>query len=230
MIFIDNKYTRWYYDIVNRAQSRNLIKGQNHHIIPESFYKQRVRKGPSGWLDGDPEKSTNKVILTSREHVICHLLLARMTSGLARSKMANAAFLMTTIKDEDGSKYKINSKTYAVLVEENNKILQDGEIQRKSAYNRISLGIHNFIGLNEKRMQEGTHNFTGETSPSQVKWCCMICKKEGKGLGNFTKLHGDNCNTTITLPASKCPHCGKIGAGGAMKRWHGDKCKSFKIA
>ena len=51
-----------------------------------------------------------------------------MTSGLARSKMANAAFLMTTIKDEDGSKYKINSKTYAVLVEENNKILQDGEI------------------------------------------------------------------------------------------------------
>ena len=77
MIFIDNKYTRWYYDIINRAQSRNLIKGHNHHIIPESFYKKRVRKGPPGWLEGDSEKSTNKVMLTSREHVICHLLLAR---------------------------------------------------------------------------------------------------------------------------------------------------------
>ena len=31
MIFIDNKYTRWYYNIVANATARNLKGKQEHH-------------------------------------------------------------------------------------------------------------------------------------------------------------------------------------------------------
>ena len=40
MLFIANKYTRWYYDIVNHAKTRILDANQyveKHHIIPRSL-------------------------------------------------------------------------------------------------------------------------------------------------------------------------------------------------
>lgn len=37
MIFIDNKYTYWYYNIVHRAKTRNITGyTEKHHIIPKS--------------------------------------------------------------------------------------------------------------------------------------------------------------------------------------------------
>lgn len=44
------------------------------------------------------------------------------------------------------------------------------------------------------------------------------------------ELVGVNKGTTFTfskpLPILKCPHCGKEGKSGVMKRWHFDRCKS----
>ena len=93
MIFIDNKYTRWYYDIVQRAllRSHPSEKTERHHIIPECLFIHRSRKGPPGYLEGNPESSENKVSLTFKEHRLCHLLLIKMTSGTPRHKMVYAA-------------------------------------------------------------------------------------------------------------------------------------------
>ena len=79
MIFIDNKYTKWYYAIVQNANLRVLpedIYVEKHHIIPCS-------------LDGDNSKE-NLVKLTAREHFVCHLLLTKMVTGPARFKMLSA--------------------------------------------------------------------------------------------------------------------------------------------
>jgi hypothetical protein len=83
MIFIDNKYTRWYYNIVNCAKLR-AITGytEKHHIIPKS-------------CGGDNSKN-NLVALTPKEHFICHLLLIRMTEGQFLYKMAYALNRMLT--------------------------------------------------------------------------------------------------------------------------------------
>jgi hypothetical protein len=83
MIFIDNKYTRWYYNIVNCAKLR-AITGytEKHHIIPKS-------------CGGDNSKD-NLVRLTAREHFVCHLLLVRMVEGHFRYKMAYALNRMLT--------------------------------------------------------------------------------------------------------------------------------------
>jgi hypothetical protein len=62
-MFIDNKYTKWYYNIVNNRKNNPIDEGEKHHIIPKS-------------LGGNNKE--NLVKLTYREHYICHLLLTKM--------------------------------------------------------------------------------------------------------------------------------------------------------
>lgn len=90
MIFIDNKYSRWYFSITSSANARSTSPNtytEKHHIIPESFFKNRKRKGPPGWIEGDPDAISNIVSLTPKEHFICHVLLTKFTTGSAKSKM-----------------------------------------------------------------------------------------------------------------------------------------------
>jgi len=101
MIFIDNKYTHWYYKIVNQAKSRNISSyTERHHIIPKSF--------------GGSNKKENLVRLTAREHYICHLLLTKMVSGEYRAKMIYALSLIKP-------KVNHNSALYEKLKVEGNK-------------------------------------------------------------------------------------------------------------
>lgn len=103
MIFIDNKYTRWYYSIVANAKSR-LDSGdytEKHHIIPKS-------------LGGDNSKS-NLVKLKPKEHFVCHRLLTKMVAeNSAKIKMHNAAFQMA-IKSSNQKRHSISSRTYEIL-------------------------------------------------------------------------------------------------------------------
>ena len=82
MIFIDNKYTRIYNSIVDRAKTRT-ISGytENHHIIPRSL--------------GGSNSKDNLAALTAREHFICHLMLTRMTCNQDKKKMVLAVFYLT---------------------------------------------------------------------------------------------------------------------------------------
>lgn len=58
----DNKYTKWYFSIINSALNRNTTGyKERHHILPKSIVS-----------------NNNVVNLTAREHYICHLLLPKM--------------------------------------------------------------------------------------------------------------------------------------------------------
>ena len=75
--FLENKYKKWYENIVNSAKIRNTIGyAEIHHIIPKSL-------GGSNSID-------NLVTLTAREHFICHLLLTKFTTGNAKRLMSFA--------------------------------------------------------------------------------------------------------------------------------------------
>lgn len=79
-MFIKNKYNKWYFNIIDRAKSRTLANDdyvEKHHIIPKSL--------------GGSNNADNLVCLTAKEHFICHLLLTKMTAGVARTKMVYAA-------------------------------------------------------------------------------------------------------------------------------------------
>jgi hypothetical protein len=114
MIFIDNKYTTIYFRIVERAKLRQQLDvyHEKHHIIPECFYKNRSRKGPSGWLDGNPNDSSNIVRLTAKEHFICHILLTKMTADNAKHKMILAVIGM---KRSSTKQRYFNSRSYELV-------------------------------------------------------------------------------------------------------------------
>jgi len=112
MIFIDNKYTRIYYAIIEKAKSRpfsNDVYTERHHIIPQSFYKSRSK---TGWLSGDYNSKTNLINLTAKEHYICHLLLTKMTQGISLHKMVYA---LRRFAHSPKTKQFINSRTYELI-------------------------------------------------------------------------------------------------------------------
>lgn len=100
-IFIENKYTRWYQNITRNAPLISGVDLHRHHVIPESFFIKRTRKGPPGWLEGNPDSPDNLVYLTYREHVVCHKLLVKMTTGKAKSKMIFALHFMISVPNSD---------------------------------------------------------------------------------------------------------------------------------
>ncbi len=81
MLFIDNKYTHWYYSIIQKPQTKTGYT-ESHHVIPKSL--------------GGSDDCTNIVKLTAKEHFICHLLLVKMTTGIHKSKMSQAAWMMAS--------------------------------------------------------------------------------------------------------------------------------------
>ena len=113
-MFIDNKYKRIYFSIVNRGKNRKLppeIYAEKHHIVPVSL--------------GGANGQSNLVCLTAREHFICHVLLTKFTEGKNKQKMLHAFWMMCNAKDSNQIRdYKINSTLYGKLKQERSNALK----------------------------------------------------------------------------------------------------------
>lgn len=84
-IFINNKYTKWYNDLIDHRR-QNIPDGyvEKHHIIPDCLYiksKRKTSRSIPGVLPGDPNHIDNIVKLTAREHVVAHWLLTKCVTG-----------------------------------------------------------------------------------------------------------------------------------------------------
>lgn len=97
--FIKNKYTIWYYLIIEFAKKRhNTTYIEKHHIIPTCL--------------GGKNTKDNIVELLPREHYICHLLLTKMTDGQAKYKMAFALSMMHKVKNIGAGRYIPSNRLY----------------------------------------------------------------------------------------------------------------------
>jgi hypothetical protein len=117
-MYLQNKYTKCYYSIIDRAKSRDLPKEvyiERHHIIPKSL--------------GGSNEQNNLVTLTPREHFICHLLLPRMLTGVNKRNMTFAIWsMMNRDHSKQRARHKVNSHVYqrlknqiAIAISESNK-------------------------------------------------------------------------------------------------------------
>lgn len=91
--FLLNKYTYWYYAIIHLAKNeiKKMFYKESHHIIPDCFYVNNRSKGTNpGWIIGNSNDITNKVMLSAEKHFVCHWLLTKMISGNAYFKMEKA--------------------------------------------------------------------------------------------------------------------------------------------
>jgi hypothetical protein len=94
--FLNNKYTKIYYQIIDRAKSRPKPSEytEKHHIIPKCA--------------GGKET----VVLTFKEHWVCHHLLLKMVTGKLLGKMFYAFMKIGQISPKQKEKRIVNSKMF----------------------------------------------------------------------------------------------------------------------
>ena len=202
--FLNNKYTKIYYKIIERALNRENISGyfEKHHIIPKCF-----------------ENNKETVKLTAKEHYICHLLLIKMCKYKKHKKSMIYALMRfrqtnsKNVKRITGSAYNILrqnnifygknnpffGKGYLMSGEKNHfygkkhseetkKLLsqQKQNSKRKSGpYKLISPEGQVFI------IKEGIYSFCREHNlvPSNI---ISAAKKNNKSKGWSVSIHDEN--------------------------------------
>ena len=202
MIFINNKYTRLYYTIVERAKSRQLdCYSEKHHIIPKSL--------------GGSNAPNNLVALTAKEHYICHRLLTKMTTGRDRSKMWNALNLMIKAHRDYQQRYVPSGRIYQTLKEELSKA-------------RSIM----FAGKNNPMYgKKFTKEHKDKLKSARAKRVYTNEHKRAISEGQKGKVHSDETKRRMvkahkTRKRFTCKHCGKSNLLEMhLKRWHNDNCK-----
>jgi hypothetical protein len=155
-----------------------------------------------------------------------------VSSELYASKETAQQYL-DEFKMQNVNYWERDNKIWANLCEENTEdnVFTGGEIQRKTALRRVKDGTHNLLGgeTNLKRVNAGTHNFSGgEIQKASNK--NLVAKGTHHLLGgeiqkaNAKKQMAAGTHNCLTVHT--CPHCGKVGKGPPMFRWHFDNCKS----
>jgi hypothetical protein len=82
-------------------------------------------------------------------------------------------------------------------------------------------------GVKEKRREIFFKKY-GAEGPSLVPWKCPHCEREGKGLGTYSRFHGDNCHLIKPRKIFTCDYCGIVCTNiSNFNRYHGEnrKCK-----
>jgi hypothetical protein len=131
-MYLQNKYTYWYYNIIQHAQTRLLSEDvyiEKHHIVPRS-------------LGGNNAKS-NIVNLTAREHFICHLLLTKMTIGNAMYKMIHALNMITNVKNIGKGRYIPSSRIYEYVRKCHNLAIKNSWTDEKRKHHSEKLIAYN---------------------------------------------------------------------------------------
>ena len=209
-MFKENKYTKIYYAIINRALARS-IDGykERHHIIPKSL----------GGLN-DP---SNLVELTAREHFICHLLLIRMVEDQYKHKMVYAAW-----QQSRPSKYKevkVTNRIYEML----RKQMSDSYTGRKRApFSEQARANMKASAKNRKKVP-----MTDKRLDSIRKGVAKRKKLLGEENPFYGRTHSEEfkkrkAEHNRNRPKVLCPHCQKLFDVGMYARWHGDQCKTIK--
>jgi hypothetical protein len=111
-MFLHNKYYRWYLAIIEKARMEKRSKTGNgqfdsHHILPKSM--------------GGTNKKENLILLTPKEHFLCHLLLFKCTEGKYKLSMACAWHRMATVKRYCSREYSELVATYRISLKGINK-------------------------------------------------------------------------------------------------------------
>lgn len=173
-MFHNNKYTRWYYSIINHAKSQNrkrfsndhidYVYYENHHVVPKSL--------------GGTNDTNNLVLLNAKEHFVVHILLPKMcVSQRHIQQMLNALFRMKQ-KTSKQQRY-FNSRLYEYA----KKHIRCPEEKKEKHRNRVTCldittghyisvssdvfhSSPNLIGINsgkkgQKRSDEFRRNRTG---------------------------------------------------------------------
>lgn len=218
LTFLPNKYTKCYFSIINNALQENrkklrknnkdFVYYESHHIIPKSVNPEFKDLKLNPW---------NKVLLTPKEHFICHLLLTKMLIGTNKNKMVYALWGMTNQSNQHQIRFHSNLYTTYKI-----KMQQSLSSDRKGK---------TFIDLyGEERATEIKQNMLHRTprgpNTSEETMAASIRMKDRHKTDPWKRF----MQTNGQLPKKTCLHCSRILDPGNYARYHGDKCKLRKIS
>ncbi len=203
MSFIKNKYYFIYFKIINKAVKKNRIKRnrndlsyvyyEKHHMLPKKLFPRY------------DNESWNIVLLTAKEHFVCHHLLVKMTSGYNKRSMIFAYNNMLQINNNQ-NRYNPNATQYAKIKQLAANATADVQIERwkKNDYSESITQmskLKNSPKWKETKGLEAIEKFK-ETTHNR-DWIDTIGKdkkrkeKETKSNPKWIRTVGFNANTQL---------------------------------
>jgi hypothetical protein len=195
-MYLSNKYSNWYYSIIDSARSRVFpvdTYTETHHIIPKSL--------------GGKNTPDNLVKLTAREHYICHLLLPKMTENLFKKKMSYALWCIVNVKNSNQTRYKVTSREYNSIKIAHSLICKaykhtDAALHKISASNKGKV-----VSLESKKRMSDSAIRRGSTNTAE-----SIAKaKETRTRNNTTN--------SANSPEANAKRVTTRKTNGALQRW-----------
>jgi len=209
-MYLQNKYTRIYFMIIDRAKSRILDSyTESHHIIPKS-------------LGGTNDKN-NLVNLTAREHFICHLLLPKMTTSESKRKMSFALWALTKM-NKTGNRYIVNSRMFKLVREQYVNALS-GHLVSEETKEKIRIARASQITTEETKKKMSLARTGKKQTEKQKLSVSTALKGKSRSPETVQKIKEARSKQVITTVQITCPHCGKTGGNRIMPRYHFKNCK-----
>jgi hypothetical protein len=220
-----------YNTIIEKSRKENRIRLQKndnkyvyyeeHHILPKCL--------------GGSEEKTNKILLTAKEHYICHKLLTYIYPN--NSKLYAAFSFMSFNKN---SKHKISSRDYSYARElcsrnytEYNKINKKGKSYKQQMIEMYGEEIG--LKKSEKYIEKIRKNTKGNNNPMFAKGFLISGKNNGM-FGKPSTMRGvkrteeskrkmSEAKIGIKRHLHLCLYCNRKISDGNYERWHGNNCK-----
>lgn len=208
-MYLSNKYTICYYQIIDRARSRILsdVYFERHHIIPKSL--------------GGLNNKDNIVQLTAKEHFVCHRLLTKMTQGTDLLKMKRAVWRMAIPGSTLQKRFKPNARTYEFLR------LEFGFLKKGI---KTPDNVRQKISEANKGKNAWNKGVPRTLAEKQKMSASRLLGSKNKTVWNKGKHHSEGTLQKIKERAKfrvpiTCVHCKLSCSPSNHKRWHGDNCK-----
>ncbi len=231
MIFIFMDYGKIYTQIIERAKKEkrkknNGIYYESHHIVPKC-------------LGGDGNSKQwrthfNIVLLTAREHFICHWLLHNQYPD--NKKLLISFYTMCNLKNDKQKRYTPSSRIIEYSRIKISEIKKGqvgywkGKNLSKETKNKISeskKGVKIHSDENKKKLSErskGNTDRLGKTHTLETKNRMSESHKKRYLSNPLIKSIVSEKMKNKPQKKLKCPYC-NVEGGNTMGRWYFENCK-----
>ena len=216
-VFLDNKYTKAYYKLMENALNREMgdLYYEKHHIVPKSF--------------GGDDSIENLAFLFPREHYVAHHLLTKMVEGKDKMRMTFA--LHTFFHFNKYRRLNFTARQYEYHKKEFVKACKNRvawrnpdlyKFKHKETLEEFVGTVYDFSMHSGLSRQEVNFLRVSSEDPSYAirwikKWGIWVDKLED---WSYNKKKRSKIQTPIV-----CEHCNKSVIPGNYSRWHGKNCK-----
>lgn len=207
-------YEKCYNQIIEKRRLESPIGfAENHHIVPRSM-------GGSN----DPE---NLVLLTPREHFVCHHLLAKIYGG----PMWSAYFFMSHAKSNSARGISLGPRQYAIAREKYILELKKrtgknnanfGNTYSQSAKDKISKTRAKYVLENHPRAFTGKLKWLHSAGEIFIGNHFELAKKAGLDIGALRRV---SKGTSLSHKGWSCPSVKRVNMRSGLNTNTADKKK-----